>query len=100
MGTFKVERNGIIRDDRGHRKGEIDKNYLRDERGHRIAEIQGDKIRDSHGHSIGYISGSIIRDSHGHSVGDIKKIPIKFEMPVSPAMAAAIMHFFITPMLK
>jgi len=99
MRNFKVEKNGTIRDDRGMRVGTVDKNYLRDSRGLRIAEISNNFIRDSRGIRIGEVSGTRIRDRLGSTVGDISKIPLDYEMPVSPAMAAAIQHFFIKPIL-
>jgi hypothetical protein len=100
MRNFKIEKNGTIRDDRGMRIGSIDQDYLRNSSGLRIAHIQRDKIYDGNNRSLGEVYSGRIKNSRGSTVGDISKIPLDYEIPVSPAMAAAIMHFFIKPILN
>ena len=97
MRNFKIERTGVVRDERGMKVGTVQRNTLRDARGSRLAEISGDRIKDSRGLTLGEISGSRIKTRRGNTVMEIDKIPLDYEMPVSPEMAAAIMHFFIKP---
>ncbi len=97
MTNFKVERNGVVRSDRGVKIGEVKRDILRDGRGYRIATIQGDRIRDARGMLLGQVSGSRVKNARGSTVCDIDDIPLDVQMMIEPAMAAAIMHFFIKP---
>ena len=74
MRNFKIERTGVVRDERGMKVGTVQRNTLRDARGSRLAEISGDRIKDSRGLTLGEISGSRIKTRRGNTVMEIDKI--------------------------